>query len=253
MMPLLTLAVIGALITGTTAAVAVPTIDAPDDGTTTNEREAVVEGRAPGGRGVELTVTVNRRRVVLEPSGNRFRVPVVLELGRNRITAKADNYEPSPSTQRTTVRSRPVELTRVRGAHTGTLNHATALWVAEAHSDVYSLCGESESCGATPACAWVANRRIDCPVEVDESGEKSATCGVVISVQLRGRRVYSSSYGCRGAWGPNPRRFVHRDVRRAGRRFRIDQWEYPWLAEEINHANRYGLPRFDVVRDLFIP
>jgi hypothetical protein len=42
-------------------------------------------------------------------------------------------------------------------------------------------------------------------------------------------------------------------VYRRGRQFRIDQRGAPWLREEVNQPNRYGVPRFDVDRDVFLP
>ena len=42
-------------------------------------------------------------------------------------------------------------------------------------------------------------------------------------------------------------------IQRAGRRYRVNEREADWFVEEINEPNRYGITRFDVVRDLFIP
>jgi hypothetical protein len=42
-------------------------------------------------------------------------------------------------------------------------------------------------------------------------------------------------------------------IQRKGRRYRANEREADWIREEINEPNAYGLPRFDVIRDLFIP
>jgi hypothetical protein len=177
----------------------------------------------------------------------------VLEPGVNRISATAEIYGPGDDLDPVTITSAPVDIRRVRGPDTGVLNLATALWVADSSSDVYWLCGETaDYCLARPVCVRLGSSRIDCPVE-SQYMDEPRICGVVISVQLRGRRVYSYPYACGGRWHKNSRQFVRRDMRRAGRRYRVNERESYWLIEEINELNRYGLPRFDVVRDLFIP
>jgi hypothetical protein len=95
--------------------------------------------------------------------------------------------------------------------------------------------------------------RIDCPVESRFQPDRPLICGVVMSVHLRGRRVHFYSYGCGGRWHHNSRSFVRARIQRTGWRFRVDERGADWLSEEINEPNRYGLPRFDVIRDLFIP
>lgn len=233
------------------------TIDAPRGGTSTRERTARVRGRftaAPRGGHALVTVNVNRRRVVLYPSGSRFTVRVVLELGRNQISAVAEIYRSDDDDEPEAIAtSPPVGLTRKRGPDTGRLDLATGLWVAESHRDVYWLCGEADGCLAEPFCVRVAARRVDCPVKSRFQPRKPVVCGVVISVQLRGQRVYYYSYSCAGGWQPNRRVFVRPAIQRTGRRYRVDEKDAPWLEDEINDRNRYGIPRLDVVRDLFIP
>jgi Glucodextranase, domain B len=233
------------------------TIDSPRDREKTNERTAVVMGRAPvappGGE-VSVTVTVNGRPVDVEPRRERFRVAVVLELGVNRISANADIYGPgTDDMEPATVTAQPIEVTRVRGPDTGVLNLATALWVANDSRDVYWLCGEADGCLADPVCIRMGRSRVDCPVKSQYQPDEPQICGVVVSVQVRARRVYSYSYRCEGRWHRNSRRFVRPEIQRAGRRYRVNEHESDWFIEEVNERNSYGLPRFDVVRDRFIP
>jgi hypothetical protein len=197
-------------------------------------------------------VTVNRRPVEVAPRRGTYRIEVALALGRNAISAKAQIYD-AKGTEIGATASAVIAVMRAPGAGTGTLDRATAYLTAGYSDDVYSLCGESEDCGSEPHCFEVGPRRVDCPVATATNDDQISRCYIVISVRLRGRRVYFGSYDCQGRFNPNPRRLVRRDVYRRGRQFRIDQREAPWLREEMNEPNRYGVPRFDVDRDVFLP
>jgi hypothetical protein len=189
--------------------------------------------------------------------GSRFRTTVVLGLGVNRITVKAEVYGPSDDDEEigdpVVVKGEPVTVRRVRGPGTGQLNLATAYWAAEDSEDVYWLCGEADFCSADPVCVRLSSARIDCPVKSRFQPDRPLICGVVMSIRLRGRRVLTSSYRCRGRWHANSRAFVQPWLAPNGELLRVDERHAPWLAEEINEPNRYGIPRFDVRRDLFIP
>jgi hypothetical protein len=240
-----------------TASLAV-VIDAPRDGISTHERTALVRGHltgVPAGGATLVTMRVNRRRFLIDPRGGRFRVRVVLEVGRNRIGADAeffglDEIDQPPLAKAT---ASPVDVTRNPGRGTVRLDRATALWVAEGHRDVYWVCGESDDCLAEPLCVQVSTSRVDCPVKTRFEPDDATVCGVVIGVRLQGRRLYSFSYACSGRWRANPRIFVHPDVQLAGRRYRVDEKNAPWLEDEVNQRNRYGIPRIDAFRDVFIP
>jgi hypothetical protein len=248
--------------TPTTTPIPVPspavTLGPPRDGASTRDRTALIHGRltgVPAGGGALVTMRVNRRRFVVEPNGRRFAVRVALELGRNRIGAVAEFFgrDDDVDDPRATARATPVHVTRERGPDTGRLDRATALWVAESHNDVYWLCGEADECLAEPFCVEVSARRVDCPVRSRFQPGDPVVCGVVISVQLRGRRLFSYGYGCRGRWQADRRIFVRADIQRAGRRYRLDEKDAPWLADEVSQRNRYGVPRIDSARDVFIP
>jgi hypothetical protein len=237
------------------------TIDSPVDGTSTSARSMLVTGRAPAaprGGGVWVTVTVNGRPVRLEGQGDTYRAEVALELGGNELTAKAEIYT-AHDEDPTTITSAPTAVARtsVPGDGTGTLDLATAAVIAEWSDYVYWLCGESDDCGTTkPRCFQVGPRRVDCPVGDYGPAATSpvALCALVITVHLRDRHVYYASYGCRGRrLNPSPERFVRRTVYRRGRQFRVDEAEAPHLRQEINQPNRYGVPRFDVDSDRFLP
>jgi hypothetical protein len=91
-----------------------------------------------------------------------------------------------------------------------------------------------------------------CPVKSRFQLGEPVECGVVVSVQLRRLHVHSYSYRCGGRWRPDVRRFVRPGITRVGRRYRIDVDDAPWLVDEINAPNRYGVPRFDLNRNQFI-
>jgi hypothetical protein len=172
----------------------------------------------------------------------------------NRITATAEVHPPLEQEDApTTVTRASVAVTRVRGSDTGPLNLATALWVAADHREVYWICGEGDGCSVRPVCVRISRVRIDCPVAAQVSPRRPRVCGTVISVHLRGRRIFSYPYRCEGAWRGNSRSFVRACVQRIGRRYRIDERQAEWLASEVNDPNRYGVPRFDARRDVFIP
>jgi hypothetical protein len=231
------------------------TIDAPSDGSRTTARSIVVTGTSPAvprGGDALVTVTVNRRPVDVAPRRGTYRIEVALELGRNAISAKGQIYN-AEGTEIGTTASGVIAVTRAPGAGTGVLDRATAYLAADSSDEVYSICGESEDCRREPHCFEVGPRRVDCPVGTTTYDEPISRCDIVLTVRLRGPRVYFGNYGCRGKLNPNPRRLVRRDVYRSGRRFRIDEREAPWLREEANEPNRYGVPRFDVDRDVFLP
>jgi len=211
-----------------------------------------------------VTLTVNGRRTEVYATGGRFRDRVVLNAGRNRISASAEVMffdmplpgEEEPGETRDSIftgPSEPVHVTRRPDRTFGRLDLATALLVAEGHSDVYWLCGEADGCLRQQVCVRVGERRVDCPVRYRFKDGEPITCGVVISVHLRGRRLFSYSYGCRGRWSAQHNRFVRRDIYRKGRQYRIDERGAPWVRSEMTDANRYGIPRFDIDRDVFIP
>jgi hypothetical protein len=238
------------------------TIDFPVDGSNTSARSTLVMGTAPAAREggeVGVTVTVNRRPVDLDLRGNTYRTEVALELGRNELTATVEIYAPSDAQHPTVITSAPSVVTRtsVPGDGTGTLDLATASLIADWSDYVYWLCGENDECGTTkPRCFQVGPRRVDCPVgDYGLAGNSPvALCALVITVHLRDRRLYYASYGCRARrLNPNPQRFVRRSVYRRGRHFGVDEAEAPHLRQEINQPNRYGVPRFDVDKDLFLP
>ena len=74
-----------------------------------------------------------------------------------------------------------------------------------------------------------------------------------MTVRLRGARIFFSTYPCSGRLKPNVRRHVQPGFYRVGKRFRIDDARDDYDREEINAPNRYGIPRFDIDRDQFIP
>jgi hypothetical protein len=237
------------------------TIESPVDGTNTSARSTLVLGSAPDtprGGAVSLTLTVNRRPVDLEVRGGRYRTEVALELGRNDLAAKAEIFDSGDDEHPTTITSGPTAVTRtsVPRDGTGTLDLATGSMVAEWSDYVYWICGEGDCGTSKPRCFQIGPRRVDCPVGYygPEGNSPAALCALVITVHLRDRRVYYASYGCRGRrLNPNPQRFVRRGVYRRGRQFRVDEAEAPGLRAEINQPNRYGVPRFDVDSDLFLP
>jgi len=223
----------------------------------TRERTVLVRGQASGvptGGGIAVELRVNGRRFATSAERDHFRLRVTLEPGSNRITAAAELFGPDEeaSTPVATVRASPARITRSRGAHDGVLNRATALWVAQGHENVYALCGEADDCVAAPSCVQMTRTRVDCPVRSQFQSTEPVVCGAVISVQVRERRLYSSAYPCGNPWRWNRRVFVREDVW-ADRRYRLNERRSPWLAEEVNEPNRYGLPRIDAARDVFIP
>jgi hypothetical protein len=241
------------------------TIDAPADGAVTGARSVVVTGRAPAppkGGDVEVTVTVGGRPVSVAVQGTAYRTPVALTVGRNDVVARADVYATNDDDiagandgqprSRTTARS-TVTRTVSAGDETGSLDLATAYTVADYDDAVYWLCGEGD-CGTDVRCFQVSPRRVDCPVGSYGDGSLVRRCGVVITVRLRGARLYAGNYRCKGRLTPRPQRFVRRAVWRKGRRFRVAATgDTDYLREEINRPNRYGVTRFDVDRDVFLP
>ena len=129
------------------------------------------------------------------------------------------------------------------------LDAATAALVAESSDDAYWLCGEGEDCGyEVSRCFRIAPQRIDCAVAYGDE-DPLDLCGVVVAVLLRGVDVFSDSYECAG---------LMRDVTRMDdietkpppklKHFRIDASWYE-LGDE---PNKWGVPRFDPARDVYV-
>jgi len=98
----------------------------------------------------------------------------------------------------------------------------------------------------------VSATRVDCPAKSRFQPHDPVCCGVVVAVHVRGPRLYSYTYRCDGRWR-DPGAFVQPAIMRPRRRYRINEDEADWLVYEINERNRYGIPRFGVKRDEFIP
>jgi hypothetical protein len=235
----------------------IATIATPADGTVTSARWTTVTGTAPAapkGGETDVTVTIDRRPVVARVRKGTYRVDIALALGRNEIIAKADIYGPDDDAEPVTSNSAPTVVTRVpvSGDGTGTLDRATAFIVTDWSDEAYWLCGEG-GCGTKSRCFRVTSLRVDCPTASQWEDDPVWRCGFVMTVRLRGTRVYRDTYGCRGRFRGRPRRFVRPSVWRKGNRFRVNVGNADWLREEINERNLYGVPRFDVDRDVFLP
>jgi hypothetical protein len=231
------------------------TVDSPADGATTSARTIVVQGTAPApprGDETEVVVTVGDRPVLLATAPPSFRIPVALALGHNDLDLRADIYGRDDDDPAMVLRAHAA-VTRVQAAGdaTGTLDRATAYLAADLDGDVYELC--MEACAAEPHCFSLGPRRVDCPVSVPSLSRRPATCGLVLTVRLRGRRVYVGEYACRGRFRPDPRRFIRREVYRRGRRFTVAPTRDELELSELDAANRYGVPRFDAHTNLFVP
>jgi hypothetical protein len=236
------------------------TIESPADGTSTSARTIAIEGTAPAPpRGGELAITVkvNGRPVGVDPADTKFRIPVAIAVGPNDIDVLAEVYGPDSLDPMATATGH-LTLTRVPipGDKTGVLDAATAYAVADAQPDIYELC--YEACAAEPYCFALGPRRVDCPVSVPRVSDgrvsvRRATCGLVMTVRLRGREIYVGEYACNGRFRPHPRRFIRPEVYRRGHRFRVASTIDEIYLEEFDAANRYGVPRFDATTNLFIP
>ena len=183
---------------------------------------------------------------------------IVLEVGRNEVSAEAriwDSWKNIDKPPTTIVSSAPIVVTRtpVAGDGTGTLDLATSLFVADGYRQVYWLCGEADDCSIKLRCFAVTSRRVDCPAVSHWVGERGWRCGVVVTVRLRRDRINFAGYRCRGRAKGDFQRFVRRGIWRKGRRFTVDVKDTPWLRSEIDDRNRYGVPRFDIDRNVFIP
>lgn len=218
-------------------------IGAPRDGSATAERSADVAGtiRAPSSGYQVVTVTVNGRRIQPRYGPDKFRARVALEPGDNAITAEAGFY--GVGGQRLgVVRSPVVHVTRTAGEDTGDLDLATAFLAAT--SVARRLCDPRRGCITDAYCFTVGRRRVDCPVGRSTDAAPASRCRLVVSVRLRGERVGTGSYGCRGVMSPRPERFVRPGERPTVRPFR---------GPASPAANRYGPPRFDATGTTFLP
>jgi hypothetical protein len=239
------------------------TVRTPAAGSDTSARTVVVSGTSPRGRKgpgyVVRRLRVNGRRLRLRARRDgSYSREVVLDVGRNVITAKAQIFRSWRDRDPVVVSSEPVVVTRtpVAGDETGSLDLATSFLVTDRSRALYWLCGESDDCMTRVACFSVTTTRVDCPAgwrEWSGGGWGPWKCGLVVSVTLRDERLYSGRYGCSGPWKPDPQRFVQPAVEHEGRRFTVDLEKAPWAREELASANRYGLPRFDGDGDVFIP
>ena len=242
----------------TTAPPARVTLETPSDGVTTTRRTIAIGGvgsQDPRGGVQIITVRVNGRLIDATPeTTDRYRVRAALNPGQNRITVTAENFKSfeAPKLESTAVAG-PIVVTRTPSADTGVLDLATAYLVTRFSYDFYWLCGESDDCGHEPYCLAVGPRRVDCPAATWSSEDPIRRCALVMTVRLRGARIFFSTYPCSGRLKPNVRRHVQPGFYRVGKRFRIDDARDDYDREEINAPNRYGIPRFDIDRDQFIP
>lgn len=176
---------------------------------------------------------MNGRRIAPQYERDRFRARAVLGLGDNAITAEARLF--GTGGQRLgVVRSRVAHVTRTAGEDTGDLDLATALLAAS--SRARRLCEPRQGCISDAYCFAVGPRRVDCPVGLSTEDAPASARRVVVGVRLRGERVVTGSYGCRGAMSPRPERLV-----RPGERPEVQPFRGPRSAT----PNRYGAPRFD--------
>jgi hypothetical protein len=203
----------------------VPTvsIEDPAHGLTTNARWTTVTGAAPmppKGGWTYIEVTVNGRPAEASVRGNRYRVDIALELGRNLITAAAEIYGPDEDldVDPVTVASPTIEATRfaVTGDRTRTLDRATAYMVTDWSNEAYWFCGEGDGCNTKIRCFRVTSRRLDCAAGAWWSDNPVWRCSFVMTGRLRGVRLYSDSYRCSGRMRGYLRRFVRGNVWRKG-------------------------------------
>jgi len=219
------------------------TITAPRDGSSTAERSVDVTGtvRAPSSGYQVVGLTVNGRRIAPQYGRDRFRARAVLGLGDNAITAEAWFF--GIGGQRLgVVRSRVAHVTRTAGEDTGDLDLATAFLAAS--SRARRLCDPRRGCISDAYCFAVGARRVDCPVGLSTEDAPASSCRLVVSVRLRGERIVTGSYGCRGAMSPRPERLV-----RPGERPEAQPFRGPPSAP----SNRYGPPRLDATGRGFLP
>jgi hypothetical protein len=232
------------------------TIDAPSAGLVTSARTVTVAGRAPAqqrGQLLAVRVKVNGRPVLAKASRSGYKTVVALTPGENTLTATAEATDADIADDpKTIAESQPVRVIRQRtpGDNTGTLDRATAYLVTEYSDAAYWQCGESDDCHTDPACFALSTSRVDCPVATRDRARHKTKCGFVMTVRLRGTRLFYSSYGCRSRRWKRPRRHVREELYRRGRQFRLGS---PIGQEDAGAPNRYGAPRFDVARDVFLP
>jgi hypothetical protein len=157
----------------------------------------------------------------------------------------ASSVQASTSVMKTAAPSTGVETAAFHG-----LDFATAAFVADFTDEAGELCGEEDCDYGTKRCFRNANRRVDCVVGFIWSGGRWM-CGLVVTVVLRGIKVYEGSYNeCEGErLRPITRsRFIRprRHPKLARFRAGID-----WPAQD--ERNRYGVPRYDTKRDVYLP
>jgi hypothetical protein len=224
------------------------TIGAPADGSTTSARSIEVAGRAPsaplGGYEV-ITIRANGRPVQPTYVAGGYRGEVALVPGRNQLVTQARLFGAGgqPLGLLTT---RATSVRRRAGPDTGDLDRATALLVATTSAAAARVCVGQERCLTDAYCFAVGRHRTDCPVGRSTTTAPTSACRVVIAVRVRARRVTWTAYGCHGRLSPRPERLVRRAATGARHRFRTD-------AAHAGAPNRYGIPRFDAVRDEFLP
>jgi hypothetical protein len=232
------------------------TIDAPSAGLVTSARTVTVAGRAPAqqhGQLVAVRVKVNGRPVLAQAPRSGYKTVVALTPGENTLTATAEATDADIADDpKTLAESQPVRVIRqpTPGDNTGTLDRATAYLVTEYSDAAYWQCGESDDCRTDPACFTLSTRRVDCPVATRDLARHKATCGFVMTVRLRGTRLFYSRYGCRSRRWKRPRHHVREAFYGRGRQFRLGS---PIGQEDADAPNPYGAPRFDVARDVFLP
>jgi hypothetical protein len=258
--------VLAATLTVPTRAVAVTrvTIESPVNGTDINARTVVVSGRAREPRTrdhVERWLIVNGRRVEIRVKRDgSYHREVILDVGRNTIIVKSRVSWSRRGNPEKRVRSARVTVTRtpIAGDDMGTLDLATASSSPTGAAACTGFCGESDDCITRVACFPLTATRVDCPAGSREwagEGWGAWQCGFVMSVTLReeSQQLHYGRYGCEGDWKPDPQRFVQAAAQMPARRFSINERRSPWVRQEVLDRNRYGLPRFDVERDLYIP
>lgn len=120
------------------------------------------------------------------------------------------------------------------------LDLATAAYVANYDDAAY--CGEGLCSPDTVLCQRFDATHVDCVVGWFDVGPD--VCGVVVRAVLRGSRIFSGHYGCRGRLQPRgAARFI-----RFGRHVRLRRFRERAGADE---KNLYGLPHYDTRRQVY--
>jgi hypothetical protein len=186
-------------------------------------------------------------------------VPVALEVGPNEIVVRRNTYREWGDPPATSSSPLVVHVTRVPspGDDTGVLDLATAHFFSGYGEGRYEVCGEVDGCATDTRCFALGPRRVDCPVFNYSVGEDHVRrCALVATVRLRGEHIHHDTYPCRGRLRPDARRFVRAAFWSRGVRLRPEgsgHETHEWFRAETNNPNRYGPPRFDVDRDVFLP